>query len=75
MTTTHHPRQTTRHENCPCACFLVMAALLGVTVIATSATMLYRSAHALQEEVQIAAIQTVELLFHRVCGNRRDIPG
>lgn len=42
--------------------FLVMAALLGITVIATSATMLYRNAQALQEEVQINAVQTVELL-------------
>ena len=46
----------------PVRVFLVMAALLGVTVIATSATMLYRSAQALQEEAQIAAVQTVELL-------------
>ena len=42
--------------------FLAMAALLGITVIATSATMLYRNAKALQEEAQITAVQTVELL-------------
>ena len=42
--------------------FLVMAALLGITVIATSATMLYNSALALREEAQITAVRTVELL-------------
>ena len=42
--------------------FIGMAALLGITVITTSATMLYNNATALREEVQIAAIQTVELL-------------
>ena len=42
--------------------FLVMAALLSITVIATSATMLYNSALALREEAQITAVQTVELL-------------
>ena len=61
MTTTRHPRQQPGMK-LPVRVFLVMAALLGITVITTSAMMLYRSAHALQEEVQIAAIQTVELL-------------
>ena len=42
--------------------FFAMAALLGITVIATSATMLYNSALALREEAQITAVQTVELL-------------
>ena len=42
--------------------FFMMAALLSITVITTSATMLYNNAMALREEVQIAAIQTVELL-------------
>ena len=61
MTTTRHPRRQPGMK-LPVRVFLVMAALLGITVITTSAMMLYRSAHALQEEVQIAAIQTVELL-------------
>ncbi len=61
MTTAQHPRQQPGMR-LPVRVFLVMAALLGITVITISATMLYRSAHALQEEVQIAAIQTVELL-------------
>ena len=42
--------------------FLAMAALLGLTIIATAATMLYRNAQALQEEVHITAVQTAELL-------------
>ena len=46
----------------PVRVFLVMAALLGITVIATSATMLYRNAQALQEEAQTTAVQTAELL-------------
>ena len=42
--------------------FFVMAALLSITVIATSATMLYNSALALREETEITAGRTVELL-------------
>ena len=61
MTTAQHPRQQSGMR-LPVRVFLVMAALLGVTVVTISATMLYRNAHALQEEAQSAAIQTVELL-------------
>ena len=61
MTTAQHPRQQSGMR-LPVRVFLAMAALLGITVITTSATMLYRSAKALQEEVQITAVQTVELL-------------
>ena len=61
MTTAQHPRQQPGMR-LPVRVFLVMAALLGITVLTISATMLYRSAQALQKEVQIAAIQTVELL-------------
>ena len=46
----------------PVRVFLAMAALLSIAVIATSATMLYNHAQALREEVQTAAMQTVELL-------------
>ena len=61
MTTSQHPRQQPGMK-LPVRVFLVMATLLGITVIATSATMLYNNALALREETQVAAIQTVELL-------------
>ena len=67
MTTTQQTRKRPGMR-LPVRVFLVMAALLGIAVVTTSATMLYRSALALQEEVQIAAIQTVELLSTEFAG-------
>ena len=42
--------------------FIALAALLTVTVLATSATLLYNSATALRDEVETAAVHLVELL-------------
>ena len=42
--------------------FLALAALLTVTIIATSATMLYNSAIALRDEAEAAAVHLAELL-------------
>ena len=42
--------------------FLALAALLTVTIIATSATMLYNSAVALRDEAEAAAVHLAELL-------------
>ena len=67
MTTTQQTRKRPGMR-LPVRVFLVMAALLGIAVVTTSATMLYRSALALQEEVQTAAIQTVELLSTEFAG-------